>query len=119
MRIIVTGSRWHTTESMLGILWGALQDASAPSGKGLTIIHGAANGADTVAARAAAKWGANEYRFPAEWKRYGKAAGAMRNAEMLKLSPDLVLAFPRKGSKGTWSMVTQAHRSMVRVEVLT
>ena len=69
-----------------------------------TIVHGGATGAD----RLGEKWAkaltlpVNEY--PADWKAYGKAAGPIRNKEMLdKESPDVVIAFP--GGKGTEHMI--------------
>lgn len=75
--------------------------------KGLTIIHGDAPGAD----RAAGKWPENTWAkvkaFPADWKKYGKAAGAVRNKQMLdEGTPDLVVAFP--GGKGTANMISQS-----------
>ena len=40
---------------------------------------------------------------PADWKKYGKSAGPIRNREMLKMDPDIVLIFhdDPKNSKGT------------------
>lgn len=44
---------------------------------------------------------------PAEWKRWGKAAGAIRNGVMLrKYQPDIVLGLP--GGPGTLDMLAQA-----------
>jgi hypothetical protein len=117
MRVLVTGSRKHTDASMTMALIEELHRLDAPTGKALTIIHGDAKGADKVATVVAARWGANCYVFPAEWGVYGKHAGRMRNAEMLSLRPDVVLAFPLAGSVGTWDCVTQAHKHDVPVVV--
>jgi len=119
MRVLVTASRKHTPETMWTLLFDALHDVHAPPGKGLTIIHGAAKGGDDVASKMAEQWGANEYRFPAEWEHYGrKYAGPFRNAEMLQtMAPDVVLAFPLPDSKGTWQCVTEAHKRGYHVEV--
>lgn len=51
---------------------------------------------------------------PAQWNVYGKMAGPMRNREMLKLKPDLVIAFP--GGKGTANMIREAKKAGVPVE---
>lgn len=50
----------------------------------------------------------------AEWRRLGRAAGAARNALMLKkYKPNLVVAFP--GGRGTANMVRLATEAGVRV----
>jgi hypothetical protein len=49
--------------------------------------------------------------FPAEWKKYGNAAGPIRNARMLNEGvPDVVIAFHENihKSKGTKNMMDQA-----------
>lgn len=78
------------------------------------IVHGAAKGADTFAGLWAAENDVPCLRVPAEWKRYGKKAGAIRNRLMLQLGePDLVVAFP--GGVGTAMMVGMAKKAGVRV----
>lgn len=47
------------------------------------LMHGAARGADTVAAEWAQDRAVMELAHPADWDRYGKRAGPIRNAEML------------------------------------
>lgn len=44
-------------------------------------------------------------RFPADWKKHGKAAGPIRNAEMAAYA-DALAVFP--GGRGTDSMVREA-----------
>lgn len=68
-----------------------------------TLIHGAARGADRLAGIWAKSRGLEVIEVPAEWDRYGRAAGPIRNNEMLKHSPDLVVAFP--GGVGTAHMI--------------
>lgn len=41
-----------------------------------------------------------------DWSVHGRKAGPIRNANMLKLKPDCVIAFP--GGKGTANMIMQA-----------
>lgn len=119
MRVVVTASRAHTPQTMSRRLIRALLAHGAPKGKALTIIHGGAPGGDRVASDVAARWGANEYIFPAEWSYWGKKfAGPMRNAEMLKeMKPDYVIAFPTEASVGTWDCVTRAHQLGIAVYV--
>lgn len=52
--------------------------------------------------------------FPADWKRYGKAAGPIRNQQMLdEGKPDMVIAFHENfnDSKGTKNMVEIARKA--------
>lgn len=50
---------------------------------------------------------------PADWGRYGKAAGPIRNQEMLESGIDLVIALP--GGRGTADMVRRAEGAGVPV----
>ena len=52
--------------------------------------------------------------FPADWNSYGKAAGPIRNKQMLdEGKPDVVIAFP--GGTGTANMIMQATKAGVKV----
>lgn len=78
------------------------------------LIHGGAAGADEWAALWAAHRAVPARAFWAEWKRYGGAAGPLRNQRMLdEGKPRLVLAFP--GGKGTADMVRRARKTGVPV----
>lgn len=78
------------------------------------VISGMARGADTLAVDwAAVNWLSWE-AFPAQWKKHGKAAGFIRNQEMLDSGkPDIVVAFP--GGNGTKDMVNRAKKAGVEV----
>lgn len=78
------------------------------------IIHGAARGADTLAGKYAYFHSIPTEVYPAEWDKYGKSAGYIRNKQMLdKGKPDLVVAFP--GGKGTNMMCDLAKKANVPV----
>lgn len=71
------------------------------------VIHGGATGADALASEWAISRCIPERWFAAEWKRFGRPAGPMRNQRMLdEGKPHLVLAFP--GGPGTADMVNRA-----------
>ncbi len=57
------------------------------------VLAGGAKGADTIAAELATERGLNKQVFPADWNKYGKSAGAIRNRQMLNENPMLVIAF--------------------------
>ena len=82
------------------------------------LVQGGARGADRLAETWALDRRVECASYPAEWDRYGKRAGSMRNLEMLTdAKPDLVVAFP--GGVGTADMIRRAKRAGVRVlEVL-
>jgi hypothetical protein len=81
----------------------------------LFIIEGGATGADYLAR----EWvRARTYRdgktFDADWDRYGRAAGPMRNQRMIDEGhPDWVIAFP--GDRGTADMIRRAKAAGIKV----
>lgn len=78
------------------------------------IISGMARGVDTIAANWARDNWIPVHEFPADWKTHGKAAGFIRNQQMLdEGKPDLVVAFP--GGAGTADMIHRAKKAGVRV----
>lgn len=83
-----------------------------------TIITGGAPGADAIAHKMADDMGFATLVFPAQWDKHGKAAGPIRNQQMLdEGKPDIVLAFHKDltQSKGTLDMVRRARKAGVRV----
>ena len=77
------------------------------------IIEGGAKGADAMAAEYARNHGIRFATVNPNWDRHGKAAGPIRNADMLDLNPTMVIAFP--GGRGTANMVKQARDAGVEV----
>ena len=77
----------------------------------IKLVSGHARGADTLAERYAAERDIPIQVFPAEWKKYGKAAGPMRNRAMLEYANEetaVVAAFWDGQSRGTGNMIKQA-----------
>ena len=75
------------------------------------IIHGAARGADAIAGVIASELGMPVKSYPADWVRYKRAAGPIRNRQMYDTElPDLVVAFHNDlvNSKGTKDMIEYA-----------
>jgi hypothetical protein len=71
------------------------------------IINGGSGGADKLAREWARRNHVALATYPAEWDRYGRRAGPIRNQQMLdEEKPDVVLAFP--GGDGTADMVRRA-----------
>lgn len=75
------------------------------------IIVGGARGADTIAQQVAENLGISVKVVKAEWDKYGKSAGPIRNQKMLEMEPDLVIAFMRGKTKGTMDMIKRAREA--------
>lgn len=105
-RILVCGDRnWRDSSAI------ARELLTYPAGS--VVIHGDCRGADRMAGVWAEQYGFSVERFPAEWQKYGNAAGPIRNQRMLdEGKPDVVLAFHSDiaKSKGTADMVRRARR---------
>ena len=79
--------------------------ASLPGG--VTIISGGARGVDQAAVRQARLNHIPAQVFIADWKRHRKAAGPIRNSELVRLA-DEVVAFWDGKSKGTADTIRKA-----------
>lgn len=66
------------------------------------LVHGAARGADTLCATYWEGLGRETEAHPADWKKYQRAAGPMRNRKMLNSGIQTVISFP--GGQGTAHM---------------
>ena len=83
----------------------------------VTVVHGGAKGADSLAT----DWAVINWCYltihKADWENLGKAAGPVRNKKMLEQSePDIVVAFP--GGKGTANMIKLAKEAGVEVMIV-
>jgi len=84
-------------------------------GRKLFIIQGEATGADSWAKKWAEINGITTLDFPADWDTHKKAAGFIRNKQMLdEGKPELVIAF--KGGNGTAMMIDIAKKANVPVK---
>jgi hypothetical protein len=85
------------------------------------VIAGGCRGADALAVRASKACGYPFREFPADWQKFGKAAGPIRNQRMLDEGrPDLVVAFHEdvENSKGTKDMIRRARSQGVPVRLI-
>jgi hypothetical protein len=84
------------------------------------VIEGEARGADQAAWQWAIQRGVPTAEFPADWETHGKAAGPIRNKQMLKEGkPDMIIAFHKhfEESRGTKNMITQAKKAKIEFMV--
>lgn len=106
-RVLCTGSRtWTDYDAVTRALDAVEFGARAGHYSGLTVVHGAAPGADMLADRwvrwrRSQGWAVAVERHPADWSGRGKAAGPERNLAMVKRGADVCVAFiaPCKSSR--------------------
>ena len=112
-RVLVMGGRRYCDWATLCVTMNRLHEQH-----GITaVIHGGASGADRLAGLWARIKEVAVQVFPADWEKHGKAAGPIRNQQMLDEGrPDLVVAFP--GGRGTSDMVARAKRAGVEVMMI-
>jgi len=88
----------------------------------VTLIHGDAIGADRLSEEVLKgyfKGGFVVERYPADWEKYGKEAGPIRNKQMLdEGKPDMVIAFRLQNSRGTQNMIDQATKAGISVKIV-
>lgn len=120
MRVIVCGGRdfvdKDTLYATLPLMIAALRNRAKKYGTPITIIEGDARGADKLAGQYAEENGLRLEVYPADWEKYGKGAGAIRNLQMLSTGVDGVVAYP--GGAGTQNMITIAELAGVPVTQL-
>lgn len=108
MRILVCGGRDFSDSNLVSKVLNEYQSHKP------TIIHGAAKGADSLSNYWAYENDCDVIAYPANWDKYGKRAGYIRNVQMLNEGkPDLVIAFP--GGKGTQMMINLAEAAGIPV----
>ncbi len=108
VRVLVTGDRnWTHYE----VIERAITNMAKLHGEVLSICHGGARGADQIAGDVCEVHDIPCKEYRADWEKYGRAAGPVRNQEMLdEFKPDVVMAFHDNlpESRGTLDMVTRA-----------
>lgn len=110
-RMLVCGDRNWSNQHLLNMMLD--QIAHEIGGVGV-VIEGEATGADTMARKWADARKIPVLPYPAQWDVYGKAAGPIRNAQMLaEGKPTHVVAFHNdiEKSRGTKDMVARARKS--------
>ena len=123
IRIIVAGTR---TFSDYELLRNKLDDFISKlkqkhPDKQVVIITGAAKGADQLGSFYARNHNIPLKEFPADWTTYGKAAGPIRNQQMLDYAlheiPVLIVFWDGE-SRGTKNMMNIAKRHNVQTEIV-
>ena len=83
----------------------------------IEIVSGNARGADKLGERYAKEHNLPVKLFPANWDKYGKRAGYLRNQEMTDYA-NMLIAFWDRKSKGTNHMINIAKKAGLIVKVV-
>lgn len=114
-RILITGSRDWDNEP---ILWGAMEQEWV---NGCTYIVGdCPTGADHLAYDYWQKMLANSSfleKYYAKWFQHGRAAGPLRNQEMVDTGADICLAFRKNNSRGTRDCIIRAEAADIPIRL--
>jgi len=121
MRVLICGSRGWQDPKPIDVILAGLDVLSEGRNEKLVVIHGDAPGADKLAGRLAARWGATVIAEPADWDLHGKSAGPIRNSKMLnEYRPEMIFAFRSDGkSNGTDDMVAKGQAAKVPTYVIS
>lgn len=84
----------------------------------LLIIWGGAKGTDSMGKRYADDYNIEEEEEKADWSKYGRAAGPIRNKVMAEKCTHLIAFWDGK-SKGTKSMISLAEKNNKTVKVVS
>ena len=104
IKLIIAGTRDFTDYDLLCQV---MDDQQILSLGEVTVISGTAKGADQLGERWAIDNKLPLIRMPADWDKYGRRAGYIRNAEMAAKA-DHLLAFWDGESRGTKNMIQLA-----------
>lgn len=112
MKTIIAGSRNHVTydevlQAMIECPW---------TFEITEVVSGKARGVDTMGEQWAKENNIPIKEFPADWKKFGKKAGYIRNIEMADYSDALICVWDGV-SKGSFHMINIAKEKGLRVFV--
>lgn len=117
-RIIIAGSRTFTDKSLLYRVCDEQVAEIAKNDENATvqIISGSARGADKLAEMYARDRHLSNIIIPAQWNKYGKKAGMLRNGDMARIAnrkdgEGILIAFWDGQSRGTQNMIFRSNES--------
>ena len=104
MKLIIAGSRQITDkEFVINVIDETVKRLNLDVTE---VIEGECRGPDLFGKEWANRHGIPVNEFPADWEKYGRRAGPIRNSEMAKVG-DMLIAFLSKGSIGTQDMINK------------
>jgi hypothetical protein len=113
MKVIIAGCRTFNNYTLLN----KKCDSILANQSDIEIVSGTALGADKFGEKYAASKGYKITQFPADWNKYNKSAGYIRNEEMAKYA-DALIAFWNGKSAGTKHMIDLAKKYNLKIRII-
>lgn len=117
IKVIIAGTRDFNDYAFLKKNVDYFLQGINPNNEEIEIVSGNARGADKLGERYAKEHNLPVKLFPANWDKYGKRAGYLRNQEMANYA-DVLIAFWDEKSKGTKHMIDIAKKQDLTVIVV-
>ena len=111
MKLAIVGSRDFTDYRRLSRIIDKVK------GEITLIVSGGARGADTLGERYAKEKAIPYLIFPANWDKYGKQAGILRNQDIVD-NADAMVAFLAPESKGTRDSIKRAQAKNIPIHIV-
>ena len=114
-RIVIAGCRNYTNyEEAKKFILSCINEYSKTAS--IVILSGTCKGADLLGEKFAKEQNLPIRYYPAEWKRFGKAAGPIRNKKMINDCHE-VICFWDKKSYGTASLIRYAKAAKIPIRI--
>jgi hypothetical protein len=110
MRTIIAGSRSISDRKLVDC---AAQDCGWKISE---VVSGCAYGADALGEEWALRNNIPIKKFPADWAKWGRSAGMIRNAEMLRHADALIAIWDGK-SRGTANMIKISEEAGIKIYI--
>ena len=119
-KVIIAGSREFDNYDMLKEKCDKILSRKVNEGEEIVIVSGTARGADTLGEKYAEEKGYKIERYPANWDKYGKKAGYLRNKKMAEVSNACIVFLSSKAeNKGSKMMISIATEEKLLIRVIT
>lgn len=115
-RVIIAGTRDFKDYELLKSYCDYMLSKKVESGEEIVVLSGGASGADALGEQYAKERGYNILHYPAQWDKYGRRAGPMRNRQMAD-NADALIAYWDGESRGTKNMIEEAKKRGLMVAV--
>jgi len=111
MKVLVSGGRDYSNKGKVYDVLDRLHSQRPIE----VIVHGGSTGADALAHQWAEERGVLTSVYPANWKKHGRAAGPVRNRQMLEEEyPHGVVTFA--GGPGTRNLINEAKKRELPIQ---
>lgn len=117
-RIIIAGGRDFTDRALVEKCLIEWAESLQLEPEEITVVSGGAPGADTLGESLAREFCCNLCIYPANWDKFGRGAGHVRNSLMAN-NAEYLLAFWNGKSPGTKSMIEKAQNNGLKVTVIS